>query len=473
MDKLFEFLKDEDHLVRPITLVAGIIAILLAEASLDNFVKEFVTSGTKRRLALYLFIEAIFIGFWLYKRYVFPSVPTGKIGLVIAVTTETVKSRTRLRVDLVEALKEMIGKTSLGGLVHIILLNNHQSARLSKILQSQMQNLVATRKYGSPANEKVQKAWTRMQKQIRGHGFIFGRITERVAGTLYILESNAFVTLPPLHLDVQKGIDEDFGRIWTHRIHIEEKAEFIGFPLSADLMFIPVAYIMGIAALISRDVFTALRFHDTLMGQTEKLKAIPEVAEVRKKLIPTLSEENVLAARFYHVKSDIKKMREHLEKALNLDPVCHMALIFKSIVDFLVDDNPLEALNTIRLAKKHAGTDGTWRYNEAFLLMYLEQFEKALSLYRAIAHYQYDTEEIILEEVYNFNEQYIQKHPDKIQSLFIMGYLKFKKSGNLGEALELLEQFLEKSEGKSKYKSLFREATVCVNQIKQKMHLTA
>jgi tetratricopeptide (TPR) repeat protein len=474
MEKLLEFLKDEDHFVRPTTLILGIITILITEASLDNFVKEFVTPGHKRRLALYLSIQAIFIAAWLYKRYVFPRVPKGKVGLVIAVTTESEKSRTRLRVDLVGKLKETIGETSLQSFVHVILLNNHQSKRLSKILIAQRQNILANREHGEPLHEKIEAAWNRVKRRIRGRGFIFGQITERLAGenTIYILESHAFVTMPPVAEEVQRLIDKDFGQIWTHRIHIEEKAEFMGFPLSGDLMFIPVAYIMGIVALISRDIFTALKFHNTLMGRTEPLRNLPEIAEVRKKLISTLSEENVLAARYYQAKQDIHKLREHLAKALALNANCHMALVFKSIVDFSIDNNPFEALNTIRRSQKTAGVDGTWRYNEAFLLMHLEQFDKALALYREISKYQYEGEEVTLSEVYKFNEEHLQQHPEKIQSHFIIGYLKFKKSGNLGEALDFLEAFLIEAQRKGgKYKNLVREATVCLNQIKQKMNL--
>src|SRR5437867_1769937 len=109
MDKLLEFLKDEEYFVRPLTLISGIIAILLLEASLDDFVKEFVTQGYWRRLILYVFFEVIFISSWSYRRFSLPRVPKGKIGLVIAVTTETMKSRVRLRTDLVERLRQSIG----------------------------------------------------------------------------------------------------------------------------------------------------------------------------------------------------------------------------------------------------------------------------------------------------------------------------------------------------------------------------
>lgn len=471
MDKILEYLKDEELFVKPLTLIAGIVTILFIAASLNNFVKEFVTVGVKRRLAIYGFFVIAFIGVWLYKRYVFPRIPEGKRGLVFAVTTETIKSRTRLKIDLIEKLNESIGTSPLKGLVQVVLLNNHQSARLSRILQAQFQNLVASRSYGSPLDPKAEKAWERVQKRIRGAAFIFGKITERMAGeSTYILESHAFVTLPTIELEEQKGIDRAFASIWTQRIHIEERAEFLGFTLSADLMFIPVAFIMGIAALTARDVFAALKFFNTVKTQTEQLVGIPEIAEVRRKLVPYLSESNVIASRYYYVvKPDVDKMREHLSTGLAIDPQSYPGLLFKSIVEFTIDHDPEKSLETIRLAKTHAGSDGTWRYNEGFLLLHLERFNDALHLYKAIDRYDYVNEETILDDVIFFNEEIIKKDPGNLQSLFILGYLTFKKSGNLPIAQEYFEEFVKKARNKPKYNSLLKEARKCLKQIERKM----
>src|SRR6202521_3994042 len=117
MDKLLDFLKDEDLFVRWLTLLAGIIAILFIESGLDGFVKDLLTQGYWRRVIPYGLFELIFIGVWWFKRYVFPRVPKGKIGLIIAVTTESAKARIRLRVDLAEKLKETIGTTPLHNIV--------------------------------------------------------------------------------------------------------------------------------------------------------------------------------------------------------------------------------------------------------------------------------------------------------------------------------------------------------------------
>jgi len=468
MDKFLEFLKDEENLTKPLTLFAGIVGILLTEAALDGFVKELFTAGQKRRLLIYSIPLIVWVVIWFHKRTVYPRVPKDKIGLVIAVTTESIKARIRLRADLVHQIKETIGGSSLNGLVHIILLNNYQSEQVRQILDSQRNNLIALREHGSGLDEKTEAAWQRIQKRMRARGFIFGRIKERLAGeSSYILESNALVTLPTLKDELQKGIDKEFGSIWTHRIQIEEKVEFIGFPLSGKLMFIPVAYILGIAALMMRDVFTALKFHEPLMQQTDSLGALPEIAEVRKKLVTILAEEHTILARYYYeIKPDIVKVRAHLTKGLSFDPRSHMGLVFKSNIDFSIDKNPVEALNSITLARASAGQEGTWRYNEGFLLTYLERFDKALTVYRAIGRSSYEGEIEIVKEVINFNKGILEKEPAKIQCLYILGYLQFRKTKNLVEAQHHFETFLTKSGKEAKYKSLQKDAEKYLTQIK-------
>lgn len=65
------------------------------------------------------------------------------------------------------------------------------------------------------------------------------------------------------------------------------------------------------------------------------------------------------------------------------------------------------------------------------------------------------------------NETLIRNEPDKIQSYFVLGYLLFKKSGNLPMALEHFQCFLKKAEGQPKFKSLIREAETCMQQIER------
>ncbi len=60
----------------------------------------------------------------------------------------------------------------------------------------------------------------------------------------------------------------------------------------------------------------------------------------------------------------------------------------------------------------------------------------------------------ILAQVFAFNLEQLQIQPDFYESYFIIGYLKYFKEGNLGEALEHFEKFLKRAGKIKKYRLL-------------------
>jgi len=115
--------------------------------------------------------------------------------------------------------------------------------------------------------------------------------------------------------------------------------------------------------------------------------------------------------------------------------------------------------------------DGTWRYNEGFLLIYMERFTESLKVYHRIVNTSFVGEENRLVEIYRFNEDFLKAHPEKIQSCFIIGFLKYKKEQNYPVALEYLEKFISKNISQDKYRVLREKAEVYQKEIKKKMDL--
>ena len=54
-----------------------------------------------------------------------------------------------------------------------------------------------------------------------------------------------------------------------------------------------------------------------------------------------------------------------------------------------------------------------------------------------------------------FNENIMKEEPDKIQCLFVIGYLFWKKIGNLPIALDKFEDFLVEAKDNSDYLTLY------------------
>jgi hypothetical protein len=104
-------------------------------------------------------------------------------------------------------------------------------------------------------------------------------------------------------------------------------------------------------------------------------------------------------------------------------------------------------------------------YGQAFLLMNLGRYDKALAAYRRIANYSYEGEvDMTLPQIINFNENQLTREPNRIEPHFILGYLKFKKNLNYPEALEHLETFVAKATDK-KFKLVVAEANKCIQEL--------
>jgi len=115
---------------------------------------------------------------------------------------------------------------------------------------------------------------------------------------------------------------------------------------------------------------------------------------------------------------------------------------------------------------------GTWRYNAAFIELQLGNIQKALALYEEIDKNQWKDEEEILRQVYEFNSSILEAQPNNIESRFILGLLKYKKSNNAPEALEHLQTVIQLARDKKNYDLLVAEARACVAEMEQLMHLT-
>jgi hypothetical protein len=98
--------------------------------------------------------------------------------------------------------------------------------------------------------------------------------------------------------------------------------------------------------------------------------------------------------------------------------------------------------------------------------MYLGKFEKGVKLYKKINKIFFRGEEIIINECIDFNKEIVENEPDKIQSLFILGYLFYNKILNFPLALEYLEKFKEKANKKAGYDYLVS----CTNSYLSEIH---
>ena len=461
-DKILNYIKD--NFPTKTAFFVGMFVFFILFASIDGFVEKFAPKASYRAIP-YLIILVIWFVFWLYKRTHLPKNKKGYIGIVVCVETENDKQKNRLKNDFVKRLRELITRKNLKRTINVILLGNYQTEYAIGVLYEYARN-----KRSKGAN----KNWQKIRKRTQGHFFIYGSIKERQdRENRYYLDLEALVTHAPVQLPTQNKMVQDFLSVWYKQISFQEKIEFRGFLFAADAIFIAAQYIIGIAALVSGDVSLAFELHtgldnDPYFSRFSPLP--PNLQNVKKRLKTLLSEENHLMARAFFEKGIFAEAERYMNQSLSIEPN-YGAYLLKSIIEFLHMNNPDEALKSVYRARDIEKSDGTWRYNEGFLLMYMERFPEALRVYDRIINTSFIDEESILVEIYKFNKNFLEKHPEKIQSYFIIGFLKYKKDLNYPEGLEYLEKFISESMSKDKYRILKDNAEVYCRELRKIMNL--
>lgn len=459
-EMILNFIQKNIH--KKISLFLGFLLLIILFSSLDIFIEK-ICPNISYRLIIYLTIVMEWLVFWFYKKNELPENAKNKIGIVISINTENDKQRIRVKNDFIRDLNEQIIKNNLGKTINVILLNNHQTERVSKALELYSKNT---------QGKKEIKNWNSIKKSMRSHFYIYGDIKERQdIENKYFINFEAAVLHAPVTILTQKKIKEEFLNVWYNKVSFQEKIEFKGFKLVADSVFIAVEYIVGIAALVSGNIELALKLHNNLNKDSyfQKFTPLPpNLKHVKLKLKSLLVEEYFLLAKYYYTQNKFEECNNYLNQSLSIQK-SYDALSQRSIIEFSYKKDPQKALDTVYESKKLAKNNGTWRYNEGFLLMYLQKYEKAIKVYKKIIEYSYPGEETTLIEIYTFIKDYLKNNPEKIQFYFVLGYLKYKKDSNYSDAYSYFDHFL--IEANNKYDFLKQKAQSYKFELEQKMKI--
>ena len=138
------------------------------------------------------------------------------------------------------------------------------------------------------------------------------------------------------------------------------------------------------------------------------------------------------------------------------------------MIDFLIDKNPDEALKSIEKVKRYAKNNLEWRYSEAFLYFWKENYQRALKICQNIKNQTYSNEKITLAKVRQFNLDLINRGTPKGQLYFWIGYLSYFKDKNLENALQDFEKFEELAN--DNMTMLKQRSSAYLREIKQKIN---
>ena len=104
--------------------------------------------------------------------------------------------------------------------------------------------------------------------------------------------------------------------------------------------------------------------------------------------------------------------------------------------------------------------------------MYVGKFEKGFNDYKKLTTISFQTEKNIVEECIDFNKQLIEQEQDKKQTLFVLGFLYYKKVGNYPLALDYFERFEIETKGNGEYEYLLKRSATYIGELKKEMEIS-
>lgn len=364
----------------------------------------------------------ITIAVWLYKYLHLPRNRNNSIGIVVSLYCENKDQEIRLKNDFLHQLKLSLAKLEEVK-CYFISLPNHKAEKIAQ------------------AN-KPEEICIRWNHKIRGHYFIYGSIKQRSDGkSKYLIDLAGLVTHAPVPQEVSTTIRSDFNRILPTSISFEDAFELGGFSLTADLVSHSVKLIVGIAAMVSGDLFLAHKLHTALLKEVGN---IPKDIHGRwkERLDKFIDDEENIIAVYYYNNGEIDESKKWLANLINRSPRHYGAWLVKGIQDFN-DGQINQAINDIKQARQYAKNTFEWRYSLAFLLFWEGKYDDALEVCFAIRKTTYPGEESTAVQVAEFINAQIKQHPDKNELHYWLGFIQYEKLGNLPISLQCFESFLE------------------------------
>lgn len=422
----------EEKLPQIRTFILGLFVILGVIVATNSLVIDFANFiGFKIRPFLYPLLFIIWTGYWMFHRLHLPKNKKYKenIGIVIAIYSENEKERQKLKSDFISKLKKDLQQEGILEFSNVIFLKNHFAQQI---------------KESNNPKSKLEE----INKKIKAHFYVWGDVKKRPdgdEGEKYFINFQGYVVHKPISQNLSKEISIDFSKVLPKEVNFLEKRSFKGFEASATIVHLAAKYIIGIAAFVSHDPQLALKLHDGLKDQFNTFRPLPpHLQDIRNRIPILISDEALWIAKWHFQENRITEAKNFLNRALTENENNYGAWLFKAILDFLLDNDPDEALKSIKRASRYASNTFEWRYSEAFLHFWKENYSKALQICQKIKKQTYPTEVITLSEVREFNQNLLKKDNPKIQLYFWIGYLAYFKEKNLGNALQDFEAF-EKS----------------------------
>ena len=250
--RLLSFAEEQWHTRRG--LLAAIIIIVAMLIAL--FAGLNLRSISKLEWAAILIIAAVVVVVWFFTRL--PRIPSGKIGIGLAVERDTTDETRRLYSDFVVSLRTSLRESGVEKKIELV--------ELSQKLVDEL-------------DDPVRADW--VARRTRVNMILYGRVRCRELrnGKTHIFDLRGLVRHTPIDKTRSVGIGSAIAESLPRRITLDADQEFLSCEFTAQLINIVTLYVIGTAAVFTDEYSQAedilLDAERQLLGHLKQIQGVP------------------------------------------------------------------------------------------------------------------------------------------------------------------------------------------------------
>lgn len=418
--ELISIIKDKWLSLKGLFVLLALETLFLSILFWENYGKGF----NKYEVIIYFIIIVATIIYWLTERR-FPENKKNKIGIIVAITTESKLEYIKLKNDLILELEKTIKMKHKESLFNVIEIPEFYAAKI---------------KDKTTSLDAMNKS--------RSHFIVFGACKKRMENkkNCYYIVLEAGVAHGPLPLFVSDKLEKEFSELFPRRVLFPVEEEIKGFEIARECIEVTARYIIGIALFLSGNFELSLNIFENLYKELKNIKTnIPSIQKIKDRLPMRISESALsIVKRIYYrytKTKDVSLFRDikyFLDLLLNFDPNNYEAHLARGMYVFLCEKN-------IEKAKKETGKsknipDASWRYSLAFLYAYEGKLDKSEKLYKKAVNRSILSE--ILFNIEEFINDVLEKEPEKYQLWYCLGIINWFAKNDKKLGRKMFEKFL-------------------------------
>lgn len=356
-----------------------------------------------------------------------PMVKKGKIGIVLAFSSDSQEEANQLEIDFIKYLKTLLQRDPDGANFEVVVLPDFATNQLETFQGCDM-----------------------VLRRCRGHLLLYGSAKKRnVRGKeTHIIDFDGFVRHAPIPKEIRNKFAMDFSSAIPKRVMFSTENDALDFESTSKWFDISARYVVGVAAFLSGAVGYSEQMLLKVETDLKNSHELPPFSQSIAMKLPTRLIElytNWIQAvhnEYYTTGNEVfLQIEDELTgKLLIRDPHQYGALLGKSIAEFVLRRNISKAKELLSRCKNT--TDATWRYNLAFLYCYEGNLNAANEEYRT-AFKKFTNNVTVPIQCEEFIHNVLVKEPDKQQLYFALGLINYSAKKDYDSAKHDFEVFLE------------------------------